>query len=182
MKKRIMMIVTLLLAIYNMAKAEDRVTISDFRISAGETKEVSITLDNDVAYVAFQFDLYLPEGITVESYSADRSRMPEGTTLDMSQQQDGSYRFISAAMSGEPIEGSSGSIVLLTVRASEWLPSGEMTGYFRKVKLAKADATGPTYEEMAFPVTVIEPSVVTVTSCRRQYGEANPTFEYTVSG
>ncbi|MBO4463517.1 MAG: InlB B-repeat-containing protein [Prevotella sp.] len=182
MKKRIMMIAALALAICNLLKAEDKVTVNDFKISAGETKEVSISLDNDVAYVAFQFDLYLPEGITVEAYSADRSRMPESTKLEMSKQEDGAYRFLSAAMSGEPIVGNSGNIVKLTVRAAEWLQYGERMGYFRQVKLAKADATGPTYEEMAFPITIVEPSVVTVTSCNREYGEANPTFEYTVTG
>jgi len=182
MKKRLMMIATLVMAIYNMVLAEDKVTISDFKISAGETKEVSIALSNDVTYVAFQFDLYLPEGITVESYSADRSRVPESTTLEMSKQPDGSYRFLSAAMGGEPMTDNSGSIVTLTVKASDGLSFGEKTGYFRKVKLSKADATGPTYAEMSFPITVIEPSVVTVTSVSRQYGDANPTFEYTVTG
>lgn len=182
MKKRLMMIATLVMAIYNMVLAEEKVTISDFKISAGETKEVSIALSNDVTYVAFQFDLYLPEGITVESYSADRSRVPESTTLEMSKQPDGSYRFLSAAMGGEPMTGNSGSIVTLTVKASDGLSFGEKTGYFRKVKLSKADATGPTYAEMSFPITVIEPSVVTVTSVSRQYGDANPTFEYTVTG
>ena len=180
MKKILFMIASLFLAIGQTVKAADLVTISDFAISAGETKDVSITLQNDVAYVAFQFDLYLPEGLTVESFSADRSRVPESTTLDMSQQSDGSYRFISAAMGGEPMTGSSGSIVTLTVKASEGVASG--TGYFRNVKLSEADATGPTYAEMTFPVTVIEPSVVTVTNISREYGEENPKFEYTVTG
>lgn len=182
MKRRMMMIATFMLAICNTVLAVDKVTISDFSISAGETKEVSISLANDVAYVAFQFDLYLPDGITVESFSADRNRLPESTTLSMSKQMDGSYRFISAAMGGEAIKETSGSIVTLTVKAATTLAHGSKTGYFRHVKLSKADATGPTYDEMSFAVTVIEPSIVTVTSCSREYGEANPTFEYTVTG
>ena len=182
MKKRMIMIAALVMAIYNMVLAEDKVSISDFRISAGETKEVSVTLENDVAYVAFQFDLYLPEGITIEAYSANNARIPETTTLFMSQQPDGGYRFITAAMGGEAMVGSSGSILTLTVKALANLGFGEKTGYFRKLKLSKADATGPTYTEMSFPITVVEPSVVTVTSVSREYGEANPTFEYTVTG
>ncbi len=182
MKKRMIMIAALVMAIYNMVLAEDKVSISDFRISAGETKEVSVTLENDVAYVAFQFDLYLPEGITIEAYSANNARIPETTTLSMSQQPDGGYRFITAAMGGEAMVGSSGSILTLTVKALANLGFGEKTGYFRKLKLSKADATGPTYAEMSFPITVVEPSVVTVTSVSREYGEANPTFEYTVTG
>ena len=182
MKRRIMMIATLLLAICNTGFAEDKVTISDFSISAGQTREVSISLENSTQYVAFQFDLYLPEGITVESFSADRSRLPESTTLSMAKQLDGSYRFISAAMGGEAITGTNGGIVILVVKASTSLAHGVKTGYLRKVKLSKADATGPTYDEMSFPITVIEPSEVTITSCFREYGEANPTFEYTVTG
>ena len=42
MKKRMMMIATLALAIYNIVLAGDKVTINDFKISAGETKEVSV--------------------------------------------------------------------------------------------------------------------------------------------
>ena len=182
MKKRMMMIATLALAIYNIVLAGDKVTINDFRISAGETKEVYISLVNDIEYVAFQFDLYLPEGITLESYCANRERIPETTTLSMRQQEDGAYRFISAAMEGAPLVGYDGTIVTLTVKASESLSHGSLTGYFRKVKLSKADATGPTYSEMDFSITVIEPSVVTVTSVSREYGKTNPTFEYTVTG
>lgn len=176
------MIVILMMAICNMVWAEDKVTISDFKISAGETKEASITLDNEADYVAFQFDLYLPEGISVESYEANRTRLPETTTLSMSKQADGCYRFLSAAMQAEPIVGRSGTIVTLTVKASGELEHGEKTGYFRNVKLSKQDATGPTYTEMSFPITIIEPSIVTVTSVTREYGNTNPIFEYTVTG
>ena len=182
MNRKIIMIATLVMAICNIGRAEDKVTISDFNISAGEIRSVSVALDNDAAYVSFQFDLYLPEGISVEAYSADPSRMPESTTLSMSKQDDGSYRFIAVAMKAISLTGNSGSIISLTVKASEGLSLGEKTGYFRKVKLSKSDATGPTYAEMSFSITVIEPSVVTVKSASRMYGDANPTFEYTVSG
>lgn len=182
MKKKLIMIATLALAICNIIKAEDKVTINDFRLYPGDTKEVCITLSNEASYVAFQFDLYLPDGIVLESYNANTDRIPKTTTLNMSQQSDGAYRFLSAAMSGDAIVGNSGVIVALKVKASEEMEYGEMKGYFRKVKLSKADATGPTYEEMSFPITVLEPTVVRVTSVSREYGEENPTFEYTVSG
>jgi len=182
MNKKLMIIALLLLTISNIVRAEDKVTISDFSISPGETKEVGITLQNDVAYVAFQFDLYLPTGITVESFSADQNRMPKSTTLSMAKQKDGAYRFISAAVGGKPLVGNSGRIISLMVKASGNVAYGKQFGYFREVDLSKADATGPTYTEMSFPVTVIEPSVVTVTSVSRKYGDTNPAFEYTVTG
>ena len=63
MRKRMIMTV-LLMAVCKIVSA-DLLTIYNFDISAGETKEVSIYLQNDETYVAFQFDLYLPEGVTV---------------------------------------------------------------------------------------------------------------------
>jgi hypothetical protein len=182
MKKKIILLATCLMAIINTISAEDKVSINDFIISAGETKEIDITLDNDAAYVAFQFDLYLPDGITVENYSASSDRIPKNTTLNMSRQTDGSYRFISAAMRKETIVGNSGTIISLTVKAADNLASSDYTCFFRHVKLSKVDATGPTYSEMSFPLTIVEPSIVTIVNVSREYGEANPVFEYTVEG
>ena len=92
----------LLMAVCKIVSA-NWLTIYNFEISAGETKEVSIYLQNDETYVAFQFDLYLPEGISIESYSANRARIPESTTLSMAQVSNGAYRFVAAAMENEPL-------------------------------------------------------------------------------
>ena len=171
-----------LMAICNTVYAEDKLTISDFLISPGETKEVSITLENSASYVAFQFDLYLPVGLTIEAYNADENRIPESTMLSMARQSDGAYRFISVATNAEPIVGNAGSIVKLTVKATDNVAPVVGTGYFRKVKLAKNDATGAVYAEMSFPVSIVAPVVITAKSYTRKYGEENPTFEYTTEG
>jgi len=157
MKKINITLATCLLAFTNSMVAADVVIIDNFSIVPGATKNVNISLVNESEYVAFQFDLYLPDSLTVESYSADRSRIPESTTLSMSRQQDGSYRFVTMAINGDTIAGTSGTIVTLNVRAHAEMAFGERTGYFRKVKLSTSNATGPTYNEMAFPVTLERP-------------------------
>jgi len=154
MKKRLMIIVTMLMTM-EMVMATDKVTIYDFLISPGQTKVIKISLENDEAYAAFQFDLYLPQGITVESYSANAERVPTSTNLYMSTLSEGVYRFLSAGMSVDPLVGNSGVIVSLTVKADENLSEGELTGYFRNIVLAKADASGQKYEEMSFPITIV---------------------------
>ena len=159
MNKRIILAIVSLLALVNQVSAEDKVTIENFAISAGKTKEMSITLINNVAYAAFQFDLYLPEGLTVTEYSADNTRIPKGTTLEMVQQENGCYRFIAAAMDLEEINGNSGSIIRIKVTADKNLASGTLTGYFRKVMLSKLDGTGVSYAEISFPITVKKPSM-----------------------
>ena len=156
MYKRIFTIAALVMAIYNTVIATDKVTINNFIISPGQTKEIYISLENDEEYVAFQFDLYLPDGITVESYVANESRVPSGTNLYVSTLSDGAYRFLSAGMSVNPLVGNSGVIVKLTVKADKNISEGEVTGYFRNIVLANANATGQKYQEMSFPITIVD--------------------------
>ena len=83
----------------------------DFSISAGDAKDVSVLLDNETLYVAFQFDLYLPTGISLAGYEVNSERVPASTEVSMAQQEDGSYRFLAAAMAMEPIFGNNGGII-----------------------------------------------------------------------
>ena len=154
MQKRLLFIACLLLAVCNKIAAEDQITISDISMSGGQSKEVGIVLTNDDAYVGFQFDLYLPEGFTVESYSADPARMPSETSLRMAQQTDGSYRFVAAALSQSPITGNSGTIVNVMLKADDSVAEGNHQGFLRGVKLSKADGTGITIAEQPFAISV----------------------------
>ena len=181
MRKRMIMTV-LLMAVCKIVSA-DWLTIYNFEISAGETKEVSIHLQNDETYVAFQFDLYLPEGISIESYSANRERIPESTTLSMARVSNGAYRFVAAAMENEPLIGYDGNIITLTVKAAESIVPDRYTGNFNNIKLSRQDAVGSIISwEMEFPVGVLEPTVVTAYDITRRYGEENPDLGYYYSG
>lgn len=182
MKKRIAMTIALLMAMVNYIVAENSVSIADFSLSAGETKQVSVLLDNDVQYVAFQFDLYLPEGVSLIEYEMNSGRVPESTEVSMEAQKNGCYRFLAAAMSMEPIVGSEGGIITLKLKADADITFGSHTGYLQGVKLSKEDGTGVTISEVPFTVKVWEPSTVTARSYTRGYGEENPTFEYDVEG
>ena len=169
MQKKLMIIAVLLLAICNKIAAEDqltKLTISEFSIFTGQTKDVSISLTNDKAYAAFQFDLVLPEGVTVvmpespDTWNNHKSdRIPSTTDLSMQQLSDGSYRFV--AMPGtttiQNITGSDGVIINLTLSAAATAAVGNQTGYFRNIKLSTSDgeaANGKTISEQSFTFTV----------------------------
>ena len=170
MKKKIAIAIALFLTVVNYIVAENKVSIADTSISAGETKEIDVLLDNDVQYVAFQYDLYLPTGITLVGYEVNENRVPKSTTVSMAEQEDGSYRFLAAAMSMEPISGSSGSIVTLKLKTDASIAFGNKTGYLRNVKLSKEDGTGVTISEVPFAVKVLDPSVISG-SCKKYFGD-----------
>ena len=183
MNRLMFSIVMCFMALTNPIWAEDKLTINDFIITPGVTdKEFSISLDNDISYAAFQFDLYLPKGITVTSYNLDFSRLPQSTSLEMNVQPDNSYRFIAVANNLEEVSGTSGSIIKLTITADKSTTLGNLTGYFKNIKLSKVNGEGKKYEEKAFQIKVLRPSIITVENYTRSYGEPNPVFEYNVEG
>ena len=154
MNKRLLFFAFLLLAICNKIAAEDQITIDDFSVSAGGSKEVGVMLTNEESYVGFQFDLYLPEGIAVDTFSVDGARIPEGTTLQMAQQADGAYRFIAFSQDRQPIMGNSGAVMTITVKANDNLAVGDYTGYLRNVKISTDDASGVVIAEQSFAIEV----------------------------
>ena len=157
MNRIIFSLVMCFVALTNPILAADKLTISNFQIIYGTTDyEFTIDLNNDQAYAAFQFDLYLPKGITIAIYSAG-NRLPANTDLQMQQQTDGSYRFIAVPPDlNSNITGTSGSIINITVTANSSVSFGSLTGYFRNVKLSDAKGEGNTYNEMSFPMTVLK--------------------------
>lgn len=151
-----------LLALTNPILAADNLTISNFLVVQGiGDQEFTINLNNGQTYAAFQFDLYLPEGITITSVSAEQ-RLPEANALTYSEQEDGSYRFIYADISKgnindiRNISGTSGSIIKITLSASSDVATGSLTGYFRNIKLSDKSGEGNTYDEMASSITVLK--------------------------
>ena len=156
MQKRLLFVAFLLLAICNKIVAEDQLTISDFSLYSGVSKTVSVNLTNEDTYVGFQFDLYLPDGITVEA-CAGSDRLPEGTTPQMAQPADGFYRFVAAALSGNAITGNEGAVMTITLKADDAMDLGDYTALLRNVKISKADGSGPVTTELPVNITVKGP-------------------------
>ena len=106
-----------------------------------------------------QFDLYLPEGITVvqdedEEFLVDTgSRCTKKHTIGFSYT-DGHYVCMLYSTAKNPLTGNSGDILTITLKADDNVAPGVKTGFFRNVSLSKTDATGPTYDEFSFGFTV----------------------------
>ena len=111
--------------------ANDKFFIPDFSIKAGETKELAIQFESDnvnssdssmLNYVALQFDLYLPEGLTVVqkkgkynfTFNADRC---DDHTFSSALQTDGAIRVLAASLSNANFWETSGDFIYFSVTA-----------------------------------------------------------------
>ena len=160
MKMNFTLLMAMLFAVASSAFADDKLYFADFEIEPGEELDVEVLLDNpDAEYRDLQFDLYLPEGITVvqdedEEFMVDKgSRCTKKHTIGFSYT-DGHYVCMLYSTAKNPLTGNSGDILTITLKADDNVAPGAKTGSFRNVSLSKTDATGPTYDEFSFGITV----------------------------
>ena len=131
------------------------ISIDDVTIKAGETKVVSINLNNSQTnIVSFQMDLTLPDGITIDKAGCSLgSRITDGDQeLTIGKQPDGSIRLISASLALNPISDTSGEIVKLSLTASESAKGG--TASINNIRLATSNSNRLTPADVSFKVDV----------------------------
>ncbi len=127
MKNKNLFLVCLLSCIAGTMQAE-RLFIDNFSIAPGETKTMSIELENEISYVAFEFEITMPEGLTIDTISTsltDRCYLYESHGIKL--WPEGFYKFLAYSTKydqGAGITGNSGKIVNLKVTASEDMEVG----------------------------------------------------------
>ena len=94
----------------------DRLSGDNILLQPGETRQVSIALDNALDYTAFQLDLSLPEGLTASGFSlTDRAR---AHTVDANVLQDGTTRVLCYSPQLAAIDDSKGALLTFDVTAA----------------------------------------------------------------
>jgi hypothetical protein len=146
--RRIISILLVVAAALQVA-ATDRFYIEDFSINPGETKEVSILLDNGVEYSAFQADIYLPQGLSIVQEDGDymidlTDRKGRDHTISSKILADGGIRIMSYSTSLKVFSGNSGALVTMSIAADE-----NFTGP-ANIYLSNVLFSTPAGEEIAF--------------------------------
>ena len=94
----------------------DRMSGEDIALTTGETRTVSINLDNEAQYSAFQFDLHLPEGMTASNFClTDRAA---SHALEVNILTNGTIRTLCYTPTIEAIDGTSGAVLTFDVTAT----------------------------------------------------------------
>ena len=104
--------------------AQNNFYIEDFSIEAGETKVVSIILDNQDALTGFEADLYLPEGMILDRSVINSERVQNNAPFYSTNIKKDEYgvSFIKLACMSfyqEAFKGNTGALVDLTITATD---------------------------------------------------------------
>ncbi len=95
----------------------DRMSGEDVTLMAGETRKVSIQLNNEMDYTAFQMDLTLPAGLTASNFAlTDRAG---SHALDVNTLDNGKTRALCYSPAIEVIDGHEGALLTFDVTATD---------------------------------------------------------------
>ena len=154
------MILAVLLAMAGRTLA-DNLTVEAVTLMPGETKQVAICLNNpQKMYAAFQFDLVLPEGISIAKNekgklmaSLDEDRKDDHT-LNVSDRGNGVYRLMTFSMSNADFYGTEGALVYVTLQADANIGTGAKTATVTSQVFTESDGIQSKWENVSFTITV----------------------------
>lgn len=141
--------------------ANNTFSIDDFTIAAGENKFIDVKMYNDVAICAFQFELQLPDGVSImknnkgnlivnatnrlKEYDEDQESFVQVHQVVASQESNGYYKVMVYAIPTSDISGSSGTAVLrIKIEASDQVKTGSFTPVITNMEMTQYDGTTTT--------------------------------------
>ena len=117
-----------------------------FNIAPGEEKEVEVVLNNpDDAFTGLQFDLALPEGISLvgdeDGYfvSLGSRTTSRKHTIEAQQRADGTIRVMAYSNRNSNFSGTEGDVVVLTLKADDNLAGGVYDLQLKDIVLSQAN-------------------------------------------
>lgn len=141
---------------------ENTLYINETKVFAGDEITLSVKMKNTVPIRGFQFNLYLPGGVTIAKNSKDRfmvslneERMAEDDehTISTSEQDDGGILVFCGSQYNETFIGSDGEIAKIKLLIAEDMKSGDYDIILKNIKLTESDISKK-YETDAFKSTL----------------------------
>ena len=158
MKKYLLTLLSFL-TIQTIVFATNTVEVKPLSISKGGTAKLEIQLENSDEIKAFQFNLVLPDGITVTNVEKSE-RLPDGIILNYNALSTANtYRIIGYQNGNTPFSGNSGCFVYVTLSASDALTVGSnLTGNISEISLTVIPTAEYEAEGSSFEITIVEPA------------------------
>ena len=187
--KRILLAITALLTMVGSALAADGITVGNVTVEKGGSATLSFELVNtDHDYTGVEFLIELVDGLSFELNNKGKIKVTKGDRLDgedftlsVADQGNNKYKVLGYYTDGSSIPEKSGELFSLKLLASADAAKGSKACKLSDILFSTPDEQGITPADVNFTINVTGLSI-TAKDYSRQYGEANPTFDYTVEG
>lgn len=154
------------------AQSQTKLTVDDFTIKAGETKTLTVNLENpDMTVTLVQFDLELSEGLSVakdgDDYLMDLARTTyKKHSLDYNPE---NGRILLSSSSNKTLSGTSGAIITIDITAAPTFETGTIT--LKNIEIVSPDNTAenPVFSKPDNVVITIGTSGITSMTMNNEY-------------
>jgi hypothetical protein len=130
------------------AFAPNYIRVKPQRIQQGETKELSIELDNEEAVVAFQFDLQIPAGLHPDLQNISLSDRKTDHLVSSILLSNNTLRVICYSPGQNSIQGKSGTMLIIPLQCDTDIESGNYDLRFTNSVLSNHKAENILYASM----------------------------------
>ena len=131
--------------------------VPNHKIGLDGTTTVEIGLDNyETNFVAFQMDLTLPEGVSIDKTGCELSSRitDENQELTIGKLESGAYRITSTSLSLTPISGNDGTLLTLKLTAAEDFEGGQAT--ISNIRFSTAESIKVTMSDETFDIDILK--------------------------
>lgn len=153
---------------YSVVAMADGIRINSFQLAAGEKQEIGILLDNSSDYGGLQFDLYLPDGVTIvknadDEYCDVTDRLKISSKSYMTCEfgrpdanEPNHWRCLIYNTSDKNIQGTSGDpIINIILSASDEITTGENNIEVKSQILSTVEATETKPADATYTCTLL---------------------------
>jgi len=140
----------------------DAVYVEPQEAPAGSQQTLSVRMKNSIEVQTIQFDLYLPEGLTVvrnedeELMTASKARINKFNYFQSSVQSDGALRLLAQATTTNIAVGD-GEIATIMVSVPANMVLGDYSITVKNILLVSKENVSKTVDEVTTMITVVEP-------------------------
>ncbi len=140
----------------------DAVYVEPLEAPAGSQQTLSVCMKNSIEVQTIQFDLYLPEGLTIvpnedeELMTASKARINKFNYFESSMQSDGALRLLAQATTTNIAVGD-GEIATVMVSVPADMALGDYPITVKNILLVSKDNDSKTVNEVTTMITVVEP-------------------------
>ena len=139
----------------------DNLIVNHVTIGKGWTKKVGFVLKNPSRqYVAFQFDIKLPDGISIANNNKGEvdiilnEERINGHTLTVEDKGSGVYRLLAFSFPVKEFSGTDGDLVYVTLKADKEVDIGELSGKIKSQVFTGNDGIEYKWEDVSFTISV----------------------------
>ena len=133
----------------DIAQLDNTIYIERMEAAAGQQIKLSVKMKNSVAVQGYQFDLYLPTGVTVAEdedgfalaeLSTARTTKNKTNYFDFSFTDDGALRVLCGSSKGYTFSGNDGEVAIITLNIAQDIEEGEHPIILKDIRLSDANS------------------------------------------